>query len=88
MASSDHPARIYAKAGRQNLQKRLLSAFCHVQTVISADSRPSVGAPTLGNTFFPKSISGLMVEYIVAIDVTRARFPADASYLGINGFAH
>ena len=25
------------------------------------------------------SISGLVVEYIVAIDVTRARFPADAS---------
>ena len=25
-----------------------------------------------------KSISGLVVEYIVAIDVTRARFPADA----------
>ena len=28
-----------------------------------------------------KSISGLVVEYIVAIDVTRARFPADASLL-------
>ena len=26
------------------------------------------------------SISGLVVEYIVAIDVTRARFPADALY--------
>ena len=25
-----------------------------------------------------KSISGLVVEYIVAIDVTRVRFPADA----------
>ena len=25
------------------------------------------------------SISGLVVEYIVAIDVTRARFPADAA---------
>ena len=25
-----------------------------------------------------QSISGLVVEYIVAIDVTRARFPADA----------
>ena len=25
-----------------------------------------------------RSISGLVVEYIVAIDVTRARFPADA----------
>ena len=25
------------------------------------------------------SISGLVVEYIVAIDVTRVRFPADAS---------
>ena len=28
----------------------------------------------------PRSISGLVVEYIVAIDVTRVRFPADASY--------
>ena len=27
------------------------------------------------------SISGLMVEYIVAIDVTRVRFPADAMRL-------
>ena len=27
---------------------------------------------------FPISISGLVVEYIVAIDVTRVRFPADA----------
>ena len=25
-------------------------------------------------------ISGLVVEYIVAIDVTRVRFPADASF--------
>ena len=28
------------------------------------------------------SISGLVVEYIVAIDVTRVRFPADAFFLG------
>jgi hypothetical protein len=27
------------------------------------------------------SISGLVVEYIVAIDVTRVRFPADACLL-------
>jgi hypothetical protein len=27
-------------------------------------------------------ISGLVVEYIVAIDVTRVRFPADASISG------
>jgi hypothetical protein len=27
-----------------------------------------------------KSISGLVVEYIVAIDVTRVRFPADAMH--------
>ena len=27
------------------------------------------------------SISGLVVEYIVAIDVTRVRFPADASWV-------
>ena len=29
----------------------------------------------------PISISGLVVEYIVAIDVTRVRFPADANIL-------
>ena len=28
------------------------------------------------------SISGLVVEYIVAIDVTRVRFPADALIIG------
>ena len=28
------------------------------------------------------SISGLVVEYIVAIDVTRVRFPADAMFSG------
>ena len=27
------------------------------------------------------SISGLVVEYVVAIDVTRVRFPADANFL-------
>ena len=30
--------------------------------------------------FVVTSISGLVVEYIVAIDVTRVRFPADAFY--------
>ena len=29
------------------------------------------------------SISGLVVEYIVAIDVTRVRFPADAFLLPV-----
>ena len=37
------------------------------------------GAPhTLAKFYEMQSISGLVVEYIVAIDVTRARFPADA----------
>ena len=27
---------------------------------------------------FSRGISGLVVEYIVAVDVTRVRFPADA----------
>ena len=31
------------------------------------------------------SISGLVVEYIVAIDVTRVRFPADATFLDFVG---
>ena len=32
------------------------------------------------------SISGLVVEYIVAIDVTRVRFPADACYVLVSAF--
>ena len=28
-----------------------------------------------------KGISGLVVEYVVAIDVTRVRFPADALFI-------
>ena len=32
------------------------------------------------------SISGLVVEYIVAIDVTRVRFPADALFAAPIGF--
>ena len=32
------------------------------------------------------SISGLVVEYIVAIDVTRARFPADVFFIARAGF--
>ena len=29
------------------------------------------------------SISGLVVEYVVAIDVTRVRFPADAFFIAV-----
>ena len=36
---------------------------------------PEPLAPIVG-----RSISGLVVEYIVAIDVTRVRFPADALF--------
>ena len=32
------------------------------------------------NQTVEQGISGLVVEYIVAIDVTRARFPADACF--------
>ena len=35
-------------------------------------------APSTFNMAPYPSISGLVVEYIVAIDVTRVRFPADA----------
>ena len=38
----------------------------------------SVNNPGLASMACPQSISGLVVEYIVAIDVTRVRFPADA----------
>jgi hypothetical protein len=41
---------------------------------------PAQGSPVLVLKKF-SSISGLVVEYIVAIDVTRARFPADAFLL-------
>ena len=34
----------------------------------------------MGQISDAQSISGLVVEYIVAIDVTRVRFPADASF--------
>ena len=34
-----------------------------------------------------RSISGLVVEYIVAIDVTRVRFPADALLSFVQGAA-
>jgi hypothetical protein len=34
----------------------------------------------VGSLSFFASISGLVVEYIVAIDVTRVRFPADALF--------
>ena len=34
--------------------------------------------PCAGARIESISISGLVVEYIVAIDVTRVRFPADA----------
>ena len=39
--------------------------------------------------FIPQvvGISGLVVEYIVAIDVTRVRFPADASTFGLTYFS-
>ena len=35
-------------------------------------------ALSVGELSFVAGISGLVVEYIVAIDVTRVRFPADA----------
>ena len=42
--------------------------------------KPNSLPKALGRGFgpVPHSISGLVVEYIVAIDVTRVRFPADA----------
>ncbi len=40
---------------------------------------PCIGRRRGARTAFDQRISGLVVEYIVAIDVTRVRFPADAS---------
>jgi hypothetical protein len=42
---------------------------------------PPAQGPTVLVLKKSSSISGLVVEYIVAIDVTRARFPADAFLL-------
>ena len=36
-----------------------------------------------GRSISGSSISGLVVEYIVAIDVTRVRFPADALFVAL-----
>ena len=41
------------------------------------------GSNGLRNSAKYRRISGLVVEYIVAIDVTRVRFPADALLLRI-----
>ena len=57
--------------------KELLKFVGHVWCALNA-------MPTLADLFMVldmpghQSISGLVVEYIVAIDVTRVRFPADA----------
>ena len=42
--------------------------------------------PVGGTAVICVSFSGLVVEYIVAIDVTRVRFPADAFLLQKVGF--
>ena len=55
---------------------------CHVDR-ICANPRWSIGPVFVlvgSDTPLQRGISGLVAEYIVAIDVTRARFPADASY--------
>ena len=50
----------------------------------SLQSKPNVQGlrDSVIATSFVNSISGLVVEYIVAIDVTRVRFPADAYACG------
>ena len=53
------------------LQKAMQSFYTEATTAILP---VIVCAPQTTDT----SISGLVVEYIVAIDVTRVRFPADA----------
>ena len=54
----------------------LLSPRCAVQAVLGCHSHMEHHP-----TQYINRISGLVVEYIVAIDVTRVRFPADANML-------
>ena len=51
----------------------------HMATARFADT-PQPSFNYLSTQLLSNSISGLVVEYIVAIDVTRVRFPADAVY--------
>ena len=55
----------------------LSPSLSHHISILSL-SRLAVVMKRPGDT---KSISGLVVEYIVAIDVTRVRFPADAHFV-------
>jgi hypothetical protein len=54
---------------------------CFVQVYLSARWPSRVKAHLSGQQKGDASISGLVAEYIIAIDVTRVRFPADASCL-------
>ena len=45
---------------------------------VLGDANPRAGGDIVSAESFDMSISGLVAEYIVAIDVTRVRFPADA----------
>ena len=58
---------------RDNAQRRNQQSTTDSQERIVPALGVSVIAITFGN-----SISGLVVEYIVAIDVARVRFPTDA----------
>jgi hypothetical protein len=49
----------------------------HMATARFGDT-PHPSSNHLSTQLLSNSISGLVVEYIVAIDVTRVRFPADA----------
>ena len=53
-----------------------------LQGVLRAEKSAKLQKSPLG-----QSIRGLVVEYIVAIDVTRVRFPADASVTQASGWA-
>jgi hypothetical protein len=58
----------------------LMVAIAQMSSVLSHATNPPSISPAKHALFFLYgcSISGLVVEYIVAIDVTRVRFPADA----------
>ena len=70
-----------ACAGVSSLSWQPLRPFLVPMHHSQKQNRTTEGFGAGGTTDSEHSISGLVVEYIVAIDVTRVRFPADACLL-------
>ena len=62
-----------------NTQGAICEDVISVSAAVSFCAQASKKSSAMsGSWVFARSISGLVAEYIVAIDVTRVRFPADA----------